>query len=253
MAVPAGVVWDTGIGGLTLGGGYGWLSRRYGMTVDSLEAVELVTASGDVLVASPETDPELFWGLRGGGGNFGIATWFGFRLRPVPPQVHYVDLVFAIRDASDVLDAYRVMCSQVGREVTCYFSLQNAGLLPGIPEEMVGRPIVWVGAVVVDDHPQMATITRPLRDAAQPLAEFAVATTFRELQRTSSESPGARRRRYWKGNYVRELSDPFIAAYIGDDLDPGRPLLGERELVQLGGAVNDVPADATAYAQRDAA
>jgi FAD/FMN-containing dehydrogenase len=253
LAVPAGVVWDTGVGGLTLGGGFGWLSRRYGLTVDALEAVELVTAAGDVVVVDADSDPELFWGLRGGGGNFGIATWLHLRLRPVPAEVHYLDLTFSVRDAPAVLDAYRTMSSTVGREATTYLSLQTATAQSGLSDAMVGRPMVMAGVVVIDDHADMEAIARPLREAARPLTEVPGAMPFRALQRASSEAPGSRRRRYWKAHYVRELTDAFIADFIGDDLDPERPLFGELELFQLGGAIGDVPADATAYAQRDAA
>lgn len=121
-----------------------------------------------------------------------------------------------------------------------------------IPVESVGRPIVWAGVVVIDEHPDMDAIVRPLREAAPPLVKMPVAVPFRDLQRSSSEAPGARRRRYWKGNYVTELSDPFRSDSLGGDLDPDRSLLGELEMVQLGGAINDVASDATAYAQRDA-
>ena len=201
---------------------------------------------------SAESDPELFWGLRGGGGNFGIVTWFDFRLRPVPPVVNYLDLVFSVRDAPIILEAYRAMASGLGREATSYLGLQDARAMDGIPAESVGRPIVWVGAVVIDGHPDMDAIVRPLREAARPVAEIPATVPFRDLQRSSSEAPGTRRRRYWKGNYVTELSDAFIADFLGGDLDPDWSLAGELEMVQLGGAINDVASDATAYAQRDA-
>jgi FAD/FMN-containing dehydrogenase len=250
-AVPCGVNYDTGIGGLALGGGYGYLGRRYGLTCDALDAVELVTADGDVRRIDATTDPELSWGLRGGGGNFGIVTAFRFRLRPVPPVVHYVDLAFARRDASAVMRAGRDLAPTLPREALLWLGIQEAGPMPGLPDAMVGRAVLMAGVVAIDARADLAALTAPLEAAARPLARAPVSTTFRALQHGSTEPPDVRRRRYWKAHYVRELPDAFLDAFIGDEPDDAAPL-ADVEMLQLGGAIADLPTDATAYAQRDA-
>ena len=251
LAVPAGVAWDTGIGGLALGGGYGWLARLHGLTSDNLRSAELVTASGEVLRVREADDPELFWGLRGGGGNFGIVTWFEFQAHHVAPLVRNVDLFFRLEDARAVAEAFSAMAATAPRSVTSLLGIHEAPPMPGIPEELVGGPVVYAGVVGVDPIVDLAALARPLVGAARPLASVPWEGTFRELQRISSEKPGARRRRYWKAYYVTSMGAGTLEAFLAD-VDPGESFLAERELFQLGGAVRDLPANATAYAQRDA-
>ena len=251
LAVPAGVNWDTGIGGLALGGGYGWLCRRHGMTADNLESAEVVTADGDIVRASPTEDPELYWGLRGGGGNFGIVTWFEFRAHPVPPIVRSLDLLFDAREADAVLSAFREVAAGLDRDTTSFCGLEAAVAGADLPESLVGRPVMTVGFVAVQEAADLEACVRPLLDAARPLVKTPAAMSFRELQRISSDAPGARRRRYWKGHYVNQMSDAFLDAFLADVPDDG-PFFGERELVQQGGAIADLDADATAFANRDA-
>ena len=253
LAVPAGIAWDTGVGGLTLGGGYGWLSRLYGLTSDNLLSVELVTASGDVLRVSDETDAELMWGLRGGGGNFGVVTWFEFQAHPVPPLAHSLDLVFDPTRAAELVIAYRELSAGLPRSITTYLGIQPADATPGVPDDAVGGPIIWAGFVAIDPAADLVSLARPLIEIQRPYAEIPWSGTFRQLQRTTSEAPGARRRRYWKSYYVDDPTDPFLDAFIGDDLRPGtRPFYGELELIQQGGAIADRASDATAFANRSA-
>lgn len=252
LAVPAGVAWDTGVGGLTLGGGYGWLGRMHGLTSDNLVAAEVVTASGEILTASESNDPELFWGLRGGSGNFGIVTWFEFQVHPVPPVVHALDVVFSVRDARAVVEAFRETTASSPRSVTWYLGLEASSHMPGLPEDMVGEPVVQVGFVAVDPEADMDAIVKPLVDVAQPFAAAPWHGRFREVQRISSDLPGARRRRYWKAYVVSDVGDGVVDSFVGDVAATGS-LDAERELFQLGGAYGDRAPDATAYAHRDAA
>jgi FAD/FMN-containing dehydrogenase len=251
VAVPAGVAWDTGIGGLTLGGGYGWLGRQHGLTSDNLVSAELVTAAGEVVTVSESTDPELFWGLRGGSGNFGIVTWFEFRTHAVPSVVHSTDVAFSIRHARALVEAFRDAALSSPRTSTWYFGMLEAGRMPGLPEDMVGQPVVLAGLVAVDASADLDALVRPLTDVAEPLASVPWRGSFRELQRISSEPPGTRRRRYWKAYVVPEISDGVVEAMVGEIEATGH-LDAERELFQLGGAIGDLSADATAYPHRDA-
>ena len=253
LAVPAGVNWDTGVGGLTLGGGYGWLGRLHGLTSDNLLSVELVTAAGDVVRADDETDPELMWGLRGGGGNFGVVTWFEFQAYPVPPLVHTLDLVFDVARARELVRACCDLADSMPRAITTYLGIQEAPGIPGMPPSLIGGPIVWVGLVGIEPAADLAAVARPLTDLVRPYVSTPWSGTFRQLQRMSSEAPGARRRRYWKGHYLDDPTDAFIDAFIGDELRSGqRPFFGELEMVQQGGAIADRAPDATAFANRAA-
>jgi FAD/FMN-containing dehydrogenase len=253
LAVPAGVAWDTGVGGLTLGGGYGWLSRLYGLTSDNLLSVELVSASGDVLRVDDESDAELMWGLRGGGGNFGVVTWFEFQAHPVPPQVHSLDLVFDAADATELVTRYLELSAELPRSITTYLGIQPAEETPGVPDHVVGGPIVWIGFVAIDTGVDLVAVARPLTEIRRPYAEIPWSGSFRELQRTTSEVPGSHRRRYWKAHYVDEPTDAFVDAFVGKEIgtDP-RPFYAEIELFQQGGAIADRASDATAFANRSA-
>jgi FAD/FMN-containing dehydrogenase len=250
MAVPAGVNWDTGVGGLTLGGGYGWLGRMYGLTSDNLVSAQLVTADGEIVTASADEDPELFWGIRGGGGNFGIATWFEYRVHPVPPSVHAIDLFFAAGEAHAVAQAFFDTAASAPRTATGYLGIQEATADAGFAPERLGEPIVVCGFVVIEEEPDMKGLYRLLRSAAEPVIELPWDGTFRALQHLSSTPPGVRMRRYWKSHYISEISAGVIDEVANIDRRP--PFYSELEFVQQGGAIMDLPPDATAFAQRDA-
>ena len=250
LAVPAGVNFDTGVAGLTLGGGYGWLGRLHGLSSDNLESAEVVTADGEVVTADSERDAELLWGLRGGGGNFGIVTWFEFRAHPVPATVHALDLIFDPDAALELIFAFREFAADLPRTSTAYMGIQEASPTAGVPDEAMGGPLVTMGLVAIDETADLSSVVAPLRRVKAPWAEVPWSGTFRGLQRLSSDAPGARRRRYWRAHYVSEVSDAFVRALTA--IDPARPFISEVELFQVGGAVMDLPADATAFSHRDA-
>jgi hypothetical protein len=144
LAVPAGIVTHTGLAGLTLGGGIGWLMRRYGLTIDQLRSVDLVTADGELVKASAQENSDLFWGIRGAGGNFGVVTEFEFHLNPVGPEVFAGPVIWPMEQSAEVLRFYRDWITEVPDELTTVVVHRKAPSLPVLPPELHGRPIVTV-------------------------------------------------------------------------------------------------------------
>jgi FAD/FMN-containing dehydrogenase len=177
LATVGGIVTHTGIAGLTLGGGIGWLMRRHGATVDNLLAADLVTVEGDLLRASADERPELFWGLRGGGGNFGVVTSFEYRLHEVGP-VLAGPLYFALEDAPEVLRGYRDFAARAPDELTTILNLRPAPPLPVVPEHLHGRPVLSIG--VCHTGPEAALA--PLRELGRPLLDAVAPRPYTQLQ-----------------------------------------------------------------------
>jgi FAD/FMN-containing dehydrogenase len=239
LATTAGNVSHTGVGGLTLGGGMGWLARGYGLTCDNVLSYEMVTADGDVVTASPDENPELFWGLRGGGGNFGIVTGFTFRLHEVGTRALVADYTFPLEDAQPAFEVWRDLAADAPREATF-----NASVGDGVAS--VG--VVWVGDVAAGRRllPGFAALGRP---ASSAVAEM----SYLDLQtREDTTVQGYALRRYWKGHYLRSLPDDAIAAFLGGGgADPA--LRPTASLQAYGGAIADVPDDEAAFGQRETA
>ncbi|MGN6390626.1 MAG: FAD-binding oxidoreductase [Gemmatimonadales bacterium] len=251
LAVPLGVNSTTGIAGLTLGGGFGWLSRRLGLTIDSLLSAEVVTADGEIVRASASEHPELFWGLRGGGGNFGVVTSFEFRLHPVGPEVLAGLVVHPLGAAKDVLRYYREFVAGTPEALACWFVMRLAPPLPFLSPEWHGKPILalamcWSGDVSVGEK-----VTAPLRGFGSPLADVVAPNPYADWQTALDPllTPGFRN--YWKSHDFLELSDGLIDVLVSHAEripDPNT----EIAYAQLGGAVSRVPGEATAYGHRDA-
>jgi FAD/FMN-containing dehydrogenase len=251
LALPLGVNSTTGISGLTLGGGFGWLSRRLGLTIDSLLSAEVVTAEGKIVRASASEHPDLFWGIRGGGGNFGVVTSFEFRLHPVGPEVLAGLVVHPLGAAKDVLRYYREFVPTTPEALACWFVMRLAPPLPFLPPEWHGKPILalamcWSGDVEVGER-----VTAPLRQFGSPLADVVAPNPFADWQTALDPllTPGFRN--YWKSHDFLELSDGLIDVLVSHAEripDPNT----EIAYAQVGGAISRVPADATAYGHRDA-
>ena len=251
LAVSAGTNWDTGIAGLLLGGGYGWLSRTHGLACDNLVVAEVVTAEGEIIRADADRDPELLWGLRGGGGNFGIVTTFELQAHPVPPRVQALDMVFAPDDADAICERFFELSESWPRSVTGYLAMFPAPDGDAIPAAARGGQSVFAGIVAVDDDPDSTSILRQLTAVAEPWTTTPWAGTFRELQRLSSEAAGARRRRYWKGHSIADVSPDFVREFAARSAD--RPFLSEVEVFQLGGMISEMPSASSSYGSRGAA
>jgi FAD/FMN-containing dehydrogenase len=255
LATTAGNVSHTGVGGLTLGGGMGWLARRFGLACDNVTRYQLVGADGELLQASEQEHPELFWGLRGGGGNFGVVTEFEFRLHPVGTAALLVDLFYAPQDAPGALRRWRQLIAEAPRQATLTAWVGITGALPALPAALWNRPLASVGYVWVGDPDQGRELLPAFRGGTPPLAERVQELTYLELQSMDDQRqrPGLLRR-YWKGHYLRELDDAAIQAFLsrGDDGAGDPALLPSGSLQSYGGAIAAVGEDETAFGHRDA-
>jgi FAD/FMN-containing dehydrogenase len=259
LATTAGNVSHTGVGGLTLGGGMGWLARQLGLTIDNLVSVEVVTADGELVRASESQNADLFWGLRGGGGNFGVVTTFEFRLYPVGGAAFLMDAFYHPDDAVDVLRGWRHLIADAPRQATLTAWVGTAGEWSFLPRGFRNRPLASAGYVWVGDPEDGRRLLPVFRGLGQPVAERTVELTYLALQSIEDddlEAPALRR--YWKGHYLRELTDEAIEAF----LSRGVPTDGQATvnpavlpyagLQSYGGAIRDVEDSATAFSHRDA-
>jgi FAD/FMN-containing dehydrogenase len=251
LATPLGINSTTGVAGLTLGGGFGWLSRRHGMTVDNLVAADVVTADGRLVHASVEEHPDLFWALRGGGGNFGVVTRFEFALHPVGPDVYAGLVVFPLAQAVEALRKYRAYVDDLGDDTSVWAVLRKAPPLPFLPERAHGQEVVVFAAFHAGDQASGERAIGPVRRFGEPLGEHLGMQPFVQWQTAFDPllEPGARN--YWKSLNFTELSDETIGVVTtyADRLPTPQT---EIFIGLLGGQVSRVPKDATAYAQRDA-
>ena len=250
LAIPVGINSTTGIAGLTLGGGFGWLSRKHGLTSDSLIAADVVTTEGSRLRATADENADLFWALRGGGGNFGIVTSFTYRAHPVGPELYCGLIVHRQSDAPAVLAHYREFIADAPDELSVWAVLRKAPPLPFLPEDAHGTdvlvlPFVWSGAL---DQGEAAIAD--LRDHGDPVGTHMGPTPFVEFQKAFDPllTPGARN--YWKSHNFVSLTDRTLSTVLEY---AGRLPSDQSEIfiASIGGAINRVAPDATAYSHRD--
>jgi FAD/FMN-containing dehydrogenase len=251
LATVGGIVTHTGIAGLTLGGGLGWLTRKYGATVDNLLSVDLVTADGELVSASESVNPDLFWGVRGGGGNFGIVTSFEYRLHPVGPMVLAGPIFHPLENAPEILRFYREFAAAAPDELMTIFELSVAPPSPSLPEDVHGKPIVMVGACYAGPPAEGADVVRPLKELGDPVVDLLEPKPYLALQ--SMLDPGVPHgwHRYWKSVELPALTDEAIetlVAHASVQTSPKSYCI----VFQLGGALTRVEEGATAFGQRDA-
>ena len=252
LATTGGIVGHTGVAGLTLGGGIGHLMRRYGLTVDNLLAAEVVTAEGGVIRASADDHPDLFWALRGGGGNFGVVTSFRFALHSLGPTVLAGSVFWAADDTVDVLRFYRDFAAEAPDELGTVVRLGTVPPLPTIPDELHWRPALAVSccyAGAVDDGERAV---RALRRLGTPLVDLLEPKPYVDHQSGLDDTVPHGWHYYWKTANLAGLSDDTIAVIADHAYAAGSPLT-YAAMFHLGGAVARVPADATAYAGRGVA
>ena len=252
LATVGGIVTHTGIAGLTLGGGIGWLMRKHGATVDNLLSADLVTADGEVVTASEERNADLFWGIRGGGGNFGIATSFEYRLHPVGPIVLAGPVFHPLEDAPEVLRFYREFIAAAPDELTTIFDLSVAPPLPFLPEEVHGKPIVMVGACYAGSPDDGAEVVRSLKQFGRPIVDLLEPKPYTALQSMFDPLVPHGWYRYWKSVELPPLTDDAIDTLVEHASAATSPK-SYCIVFQLGGALRRVAEADTAYSQRDAA
>lgn len=251
LATTGGVVSHTGVAGLTLGGGIGWLMRRFGLTIDNLLAAEVVTADGKVLQASHDKHPDLFWGLRGGGGSFGVVTQFTYRLHEVGPQVLAGPVLWALEDAPAVLGFYRDFAAAAPTQVATIVTLRRVAPLPVLPAELHGRPVCMITCCYVGDLTAGQQALAPLRRLGRPLLDLVRLRPYTELQSLIDATVPHGWHYYWKTANLPALDDQ-LAGVLVEHTARSRSPWSYTVLFHLGGAVGAVPAGTTAYSQRDA-
>jgi FAD/FMN-containing dehydrogenase len=242
LATTAGNVSHTGVGGLTLGGGMGWLARQYGLACDNVVSYTMVTADGDVVTASRTENPDLFWGLRGGGGNFGIVTEFEFQLHRTGTQTLVAEFDFRAEDAVPVLEGWRDLSAVAPRRATFTADVSAKG----------GRPIATVGFVWVGDPAQGRRLLPAMRALGRPVAERITTPSYLELQQRDDSTGGHAFRRYSRGHYLRQFPTAAIEAFLlrgATDLHAGTHLPGVG-LQAHGGAIADIPDGDAAFSHR---
>jgi FAD/FMN-containing dehydrogenase len=249
LATSLGINSTTGVAGLTLGGGFGWLTRKHGLAVDNLLAAEMVTADGERLRVNAEENSDLFWAIRGGGGNFGIVTQFVFRLHPVGPEVLSGLVVYPFEQAKSVLTRYREFVETIPDDLCIWAVLRKAPPLPFLPEAVHGREVVVFAFMHSGDMEEGRRLIEPVRHFGESYGEHIGPNPYAGWQQGFDPllTPGARN--YWKSHNFAELSDGAIDTvieYTGTLPSPQCEIF----IALLGGEANRVAADATAYAHR---
>ena len=250
LATTGGIISTTGIGGLTLGGGMGYLARKFGLSIDNLVSADVVTADGRFLVASQQANEDLFWALRGGGGNFGVVTSFEYRLHPVK-DIYGGPIFFELDEADTVLRFYRDFIATAPEELGGFPAFQVAPPLPFIPEERHGDTFIIMVACWAGPLAEGERALKPIRDVAPVVAEFVGPMPYPALNSVFDALVPAGLQHYWKASFVKELTDGAIAAHLQHG--PKIPTMNSAlHLYPINGAVQRVPSDATAFAYRDA-
>lgn len=251
LATTGGEVSATGVAGLTLGGGLGVMMRAHGLSCDNLRSVEVVTADGVVRTAGADVHPDLFWAARGGGRGIGVVTSFELALHPLGPEVAGALVLYRYEDAAAVLRAWRDVAADAPRTVAPELALWSIPPLPDLAEDLHGAPVVVVAGVFVGPAAGAGPVLAPLRSLATPLADLSATSSYVESQSSLDGLFPAGGRYYWKSHFVDELTDDLVDELVA--VGAGRPTPESVVFLRtLGGAIDDVADDETAYPHRGA-
>jgi FAD/FMN-containing dehydrogenase len=250
LATPSGIISTTGVAGLTLSGGHGYLTRKYGLSIDNLVSADVVLADGSVVTVSEDENPDLFWAIRGGGGNFGVVTSFEFRLHPVK-NVYAGPVFWALEDGAAVMPWYARYMAQAERDVYGFCALQCIPPAPPFPESMHGRKVVGVMWCCLMDEARARTALPPFEQPAKPLFAHLEEMPYPMLQRAFDALYPPGLQWYWRGQFVRDVTDEMVRINL-EYIDKIPSVISCTHLYPVDGAVHDVPADATAFFHRDA-
>ncbi|MGE0354491.1 MAG: FAD-binding oxidoreductase [Gemmatimonadales bacterium] len=251
LATPVGINSTTGLAGLTLGGGFGWLTRKYGLTVDNLTSVDVVTADGELIQANAKKHPDLFWAIRGGGGNFGVVTAFEFKLHKIGPEVMSGLLIYPIEQAAGVLRQYREFVASAPDELAVWLVMRQAPPLPFLDAKWHGKKVLVVAALYAGSVRKGKQAIKPLRQIGKPVADAMMPHQYTQWNAAFDGllAPGARN--YWKSHDMAELSDDTLRILL--EHAERVPTFGcEVFVAHMGGAAARVAEEATAYAHREA-
>jgi FAD/FMN-containing dehydrogenase len=251
LATTGGLVSETGVAGLTLGGGVGYLARKYGLTVDNLISADVVTADGKLIHASDDENPDLMWALRGGGGNFGIVTSFEFKLHEVGPEVLTAQIFYPMEDAEGVLRAYRDFAAEAPDEMACYALAVNVPPMEPFPEEYHMKTAIVLVACYVGDTKEGKKLLESLQKLGEPVFQVVGQMPYVALQQSFDKGAPKGGRYYWKAHYMEGLPDEAIKKFV-ENVDP---LPGPFSLVgiePMGGAISRVKPSSTAFPDRNA-
>ncbi len=250
LATTGGIISTTGVAGLTLGGGIGYLARGYGLSLDNLMSADIVTADGKFLIASEEENQDLFWAIRGGGGNFGVVTSFEFRVHPVK-DIYGGPMFYELKHIKDVLTFYRDYIKDAPEEMGCFPAFQIAPPLPFIPENRHGDTFVAMVACWAGPLDQGEKALKPFHDVAPVVAEFVGPMPYPALNSAFDALVPPGLQHYWKANFVKELTDEAIMAHV--EHGPKVPAVNSTmHIYPINGACHRVASDATAFGHRDA-
>jgi FAD/FMN-containing dehydrogenase len=252
LATTLGFVSETGVAGLTLGGGFGYLTRQFGYTVDDLEEVAIVTAQGEVLRASRSENQELFWALRGGGGNFGVVTEFVFNLHQIGPEVTAGIIAWSADEAEAVLDLYRKVTTQAPRELTVVVLMRNAPPAPWLPEDKHGKPMVAFVVVHTGTEAEAEADLASVRSFGHPWADIIQVKGYLAQQSMLDATQPKGMHYYWKSEFLPGLSDGLLETYRAQFIDQQAPA-NQIVLFHMEGALSEFAEDDGAVGNRDAA
>lgn len=251
LATPLGFVSETGLAGLTLGGGFGYLTRRFGWTVDNLLEVELVTADGEIRRANHEDHGDLFWAIRGAGHNFGVVTSFTYRLHDIGPTVYGGLIAWPFERAEEILETYREITAEAPRELTVFLLLRRAPPAPFVPEEWHGKRICAMAVCYSGDLDEVDQVLTPIRELGDPVVDMLQAQPYTRLQSYLDDTQPKGKHYYWKTEFAADLNDVLLSTMqaVAEECPiPGAQLV----LAHIGGELNDRDWDDGAVGNRDA-
>lgn len=250
LATPGGLISDTGVGGLTLSGGIGWLRSRHGLCIDNMVSAEVITADGNILDASESQNVDLFWAIRGGGGNFGIVTRFEFKLHDVGPKVMFCAPIYPIETGAEPIRFWRGFLADKNHDVGSLIEFATVAETPDIPEKYWGKQVYTILAVYAGDADEGEKLLQPLRELGEMAADFSGQMDYCEVQTMfDALMPAGEYRCYWKSHYLSDLPDQAIKLILQNfQNNPSPNTLSS--IWNFGGATADVAADATAFGDR---
>ncbi|HSF95147.1 MAG TPA: FAD-dependent oxidoreductase, partial [Thermohalobaculum sp.] len=250
LATPGGLISDTGVAGLTLSGGIGWLRSRHGLCIDNLVSMQVVTADGKLVTASADSHSDLYWALRGGGGNFGVVVDFEFALHPLGPTVMFCAPIYPISAGPGPIRFWRDFVADKGDRIGSLVEFSTVAATADFPQEFWGQRCYTIAAVYAGDADEGERVMQPLREQGKLITDFSGQMDYCEVQKLfDAQTPKGQFRNYWKCHYIAEMSDALIDEALANAVaNPSDNSISS--LWDLGGAVSSVPAEATALGDR---